>query len=336
MNDNVVTLNTGLKAPNIDVLLAAVSAYSTLWEQRALAFLPLLHESVERHCKGFRHYVDSLAKNAEVLAVTIRSHRIDELLEEIRDSQEDPEEQEFFLEELQTSKNKIATALDVVVSGVTTASKAIASLPVYDASRDQASYLETQERLASKLQALTDTLNGKRENLAELEKAIGVFEANGIEQLFQGKLPTVEQLQGLVAQGATTAGAAVAIEQALEALGKLMEGVQQGIQYSRLQDQRRALRAEVSELIVELRETEQRAKQVQANLQALSEYSALSPMRQEWLAEMRKIRVQLETLGNELRRMKLNSFEQGQSFNQRLSELVGYVQDIVVKIRQAF
>ncbi|MDD1015850.1 alpha-xenorhabdolysin family binary toxin subunit B [Pseudomonas rubra] len=338
MNDNVVALNLNveLKAPDMDVLLAPVSAYAALWAQRTFAFLPLLHESIERHYKGFQKYVDSLAKNAEVLAVTIKSHQLDALLDELRESQEDPEEQEFYLEELQTSKNKIATALDAVVSGVMTASKSIGSLPVYDVARDQARYLETHERLAISLQALAVTLSAKRENLAELENAISVFEANGIEKLFEGKLPTVEQLQGLVAQGSTTAGAAAAVEQALAALAKLMDGVQQGMRYSRLQDQRRALRAEANELIAEQREKEQRAKQVQANLQSLSEYSALYPKRQGWLAEKQQIRVQLETLANQMRRMNLNSYAKAQLLNRLLKQLVSYLQDVVLKFRQAF
>ncbi|PJY95169.1 alpha-xenorhabdolysin family binary toxin subunit B [Pseudomonas donghuensis] len=336
MNDNVVALSASLNVPDMDKILSVVSAYSAFWEQRRFGFLPLLHESVERHYKGMQRYVDGLAKNSEVLAVTIKSYQLDELIDDFREASGDPEEEEFFLEELQISKNKIAAELDVVVSGVMTATKSIASLPVYDASRDQASYLETQERLASRLQALTDTLNGKRENLVELEKAIGVFEANGIEQLFQGKLPTVEQLQGLVAQGATTAGAAVAVEQALEALGKLMEGVQQGMQYSRLQDQRRALRTEVNELIAEQREKEQRATQVKGYLQALVEYSVLKPKRLEWLAEKQKIHVQLETVASQLRRIELDSFEGALAFNQLLKQLLAYVQHIVFQFRRAF
>ncbi|QBF28186.1 hypothetical protein EXN22_21780 [Pseudomonas tructae] len=336
MSDNVVALSAALDVPNMDKILSVVSAYSAFWEQRTFSFLPLLHESVERHYKGMQRYAEGLAKHSEVLAVTIKSYQLGELLESFREDLGDPEEEKFFLEELQISKDKLAVKLDAVVSGVVTASKAIASLPVYDASRDQASYLETQERLASSLQALTDTLNGKRENLAEFERAIGVFEANGIEQLFQGKLPTVQQLQGLVAQGATTAGAAVAVEQALEALGKLMEGVQQDMQYSRLQDQRRALRTEVNELIAEQRKKEQRANQVKAHLQALSEYAVLTSGRREWLVEMQQIRLQLEAVSNQLRRIKLGSFEEAQAFNQLLEKLIAYVKSIVSQFCQAF
>ncbi|MGF6590649.1 alpha-xenorhabdolysin family binary toxin subunit B [Pseudomonas sp. 2835] len=336
MSDNIVAMSAALNVPKMDKILCAVSAYATSWEQRTYSFLPLLHESIERHYKGMQSYVDGLAKHSEVLAVTIKSHKLDELLDDFRQAAEDPEEVEFFLEELQTSKSKIATELDVVVSGVVTASKAIASLPVYDAGRDQTTYLETQERLVSSLQALIEALGSKRENLAELEKAIGVFEANGIEQLFQGKLPTVEQLQGLVAQGATTAGAAAAVEQALEALGKLMEGVQQGMHYSRLQDQRRALRNDINALVAEQREKEQQAKKVESHLQALSAYALLHPKRSEWLAEKQQIGVQLETVALQLRRLKLGSFEQAQALNQLLTKLVAYVQSIVLQFRQAF
>lgn len=336
MNDNIIAMSAALNTPSLDKMLLVVSAYSMFWEQRTFGFLPLLHESVERHYKGMQKYVEGLAKHAEVLAVTIKSYKLEVLLDDLQQAQGDPEEEEFFLEELQISKNKIAAALDVLISGTVTASKAIASIPVYDASRDQASYLESSERLASNLERLSSTLSGKRENLAELEKAIDVLDANGIEKLFEGKLPTVEELQGVVALGATPGVAVAAVEKAIEALGKLIEGVQQGMQYSRLQEHRRALRTEVNELITEQRETEQRATQVTANLQALSEYAVLSPKRLEWLAENQQIRVQLETVGNQLRRVKLSSFEEGQALNQLLKKLIVYVQSIVEQFRRAF
>ena len=52
MNDNVVALSASLNVPDMDKILSVVSAYSAFWEQRRFGFLPLLHESVERHYKG--------------------------------------------------------------------------------------------------------------------------------------------------------------------------------------------------------------------------------------------------------------------------------------------
>lgn len=89
MNDNVVALSASLNVPDMDKILSVVSAYSAFWEQRRFGFLPLLHESVERHYKGMQRYVDGLAKNSEVLAVTIKSYQLDELIDDFREASGD-------------------------------------------------------------------------------------------------------------------------------------------------------------------------------------------------------------------------------------------------------
>ncbi|MNP28939.1 hypothetical protein D3C76_1219430 [compost metagenome] len=248
----------------------------------------------------------------------------------------EPDEEEFLLEEIQRSTDNIVKKLDVMLSGVETATKSITSLPVYDANRDRTSYLEAQQQVASSLQALTNMLSSKRNELAALEKAIEVFEANGIEKLFEGKLPTIGQVQAMVATGATTAGAAVAIEQAVEALSKLMGGIQEGMRYSKLQEQRRALRAQVNEKVAEQREREQRANQLKSYLKSLSEYAPLIETRLEWLAEKNQIRVKLEIARNQLRSLKLKGIESAQSLNKLLVALIAYLRHVVDEFKKAF
>ena len=336
MNDNVIALHTALQTPDMAKVLAAASAYSGFWERRTFDFLPLLHTSIERHYKGFHRYVEELAKNSEILAVTIKSEDIEILLKDLQTNMGEPDEEEFLLEEIQRSADNIVKKLDVMLSGVETATKSIASLPVYDANRDRTSYLEAQQQVASSLQALTNMLSSKRNELAALEKAIEVFEANGIEKLFEGKLPTIGQVQAMVATGATTAGAAVAIEQAVEALNKLMGGIQEGMRYSKLQEQRRALRAQVNEKVAEQREREQRANQLKSYLKSLSEYAPLIETRLEWLAEKNQIRVKLEIVRNQLRSLKLKGIESAQSLNKLLVALIAYLRHVVDEFKKAF
>ena len=336
MNDNVIALHTALQTPDMAKVLAAASAYSGFWERRTFDFLPLLHTSVERHYKGFHRYVEELAKNSEILAVGIKSESIETLLRDLQKAMGDPDEAAFLLEEIQRSADNIVKKLDVMLSGVETATKSITSLPVYDANRDRTSYLEAQQQVASSLQALTNMLSSKRNELAALEKAIEVFEANGIEKLFEGKLPTIGQVQAMVATGATTAGAAVAIEQAVEALNKLMGGIQEGMRYSKLQEQRRALRAQVNEKVAEQREREQRANQLKSYLKSLSEYAPLIETRLEWLAEKNQIRVKLEIVRNQLRSLKLKGIESAQSLNKLLVALIAYLRHVVDEFKKAF
>ncbi len=336
MNDNVIALHTALQSPDMAKVLAAASAYSGFWERRTFDFLPLLHTSVERHYKGFLTYVEELAKNSEVLAVGIKSENIEILLKDLQASRGEPDEEEFFLEEIQRSAGNIGKKLDVMLVGVESATKSIASLPVYDPNRDRTNYLEAQQQLASSLPALANMLTSKRNELAELEKALAVFEANGIEKQFEGKLPTVEQVQAMVATGATTAGAALAVEQAVEALNKLMGGIQEGMRYSQLQGQRRALRAQVNEMVAEQRERQQRANQLHSYLMALSEYAPLIEKRLEWLAEKNQIRVQLAAVRNQLSSLKLKGIESAQSLNKLLVALIAYVRHVVDEFKRAF
>jgi len=336
MSDNVIALHTDLKTPDMAKVLAAATAYSAFWERRTFDFLPLLHTSIERHYKGFLKYVEELAKNSEILAVGIKSESIETLLRDLQKAMGDPDEAAFLLEEIQASVGSIGKKLDVVLAGVANATKSISSLPVYDPSSDRTNYLEAQQQLASGLRAQTDVLTSKRNELAELEKAIEVFEANEVEKLFEGKLPTVEQVQAMAAAGATTAGAAIAVEQAVEVLNKLMGGIQQGMRYSQLQDQRRALREQVNERVAQQRVQEQRANQLQSYLKALSEYTPLIETRLEWLAEKNQIRVKLEAVRNQLRSLKLKSIESVQSLNNLLVALVAYVRHVVGEFKKAF
>ncbi|RWU22390.1 hypothetical protein DM813_14535 [Pseudomonas alkylphenolica] len=336
MKDNVVSLHTRLRTPEMTKILSVASAYSGYWEKRTFDFLPLLHASVERHYKGILRCVEYFAKNSEVLAVSIKSENIELLLNDLKASAGDAEEEEFLLEEIQRSLANIGNKLDVLLSGVETATKSISSLPVYDASRDHTNYQATRTQLADRLQAISTALTDKRAELAELERVIGVFEANGVEKAFEGKLPTVEQVQALAASGATPAGAALAVEQAVEALNKLLSGVQEVKQYSQLQGRRRALQTEVNELVAEQREQEKRGAQIESYLNALSEYSPLVEKRLEWLAEKNQIRAHLTTVRNQLRNNDLKGAESVEGVNKLLAELLIYVRHIVAEFKKSF
>ncbi|PSS57080.1 alpha-xenorhabdolysin family binary toxin subunit B [Pseudomonas sp. BBP2017] len=336
MNDNVIAFRTALQNPNMDKLLGAASAYSGFWEKRTFDFLPLLHTSIERHYKGFIKYVEELDKNSEALAVTIRSEDIEQLLRDLKGSMEAPDEAEFLLEEIQHSVANIGKKIDVMLAGVEIASKSIVSLPTYDASLDKAGYLKTQERVASDLQVQTGVLAGKRSELAELEKVIEVFEANGIEKLFKGKLPTLEQAQAMFATAATPAGAVLAVGQAVEALNELMGSIQEGMRYSQLHNLRRSLQTQVKEMVAEQRDQEQRAHQLVNNLNALSEYAPLIEKRSEWLAEMNQIRVNLEGVRNQFRSIKVEGVESIQALNKLLAALLVYASYVVAEFKKSF
>lgn len=334
--NNVAMLRSALPTPNMEKVLAAVSAYSVFWEKRTFAFLPLLHELIDRHYQGFIKYTGELEKNSEVLAVGIRSEDVGSLLKDLKASSGNSDDEEFLFEELQNSANNVGTKLNALLTGVVTALNAIASLPGYEVNRDRDNYLQTQEQLSNALPALNVQLEGKRTELTELERAIGVFESNGLDKLFEGNLPTVQQVQELVALGTTPAAAVVAVEKALEALNKLMAGIQDGMRYSKLQDRRRALRAQVNEIVAEQREKGSRLTQLQNHLKALEEYVLLNEKRQGWVDEKNIIRTQLESVRDQLRSIKIKNIDDAQMLDKLLVALRGYVNHVVVKIREAF
>ncbi|TDF81693.1 alpha-xenorhabdolysin family binary toxin subunit B [Pseudomonas sp. H9] len=336
MNDNVIAMDSALKAPDMSKVSAAVSAYSKVWESRTFDFLPLLHTSIERHYKGFVKFGGELARNAEEISASINSENVAELLKEFQDAGSDADEQAFYLEEIQRGAKAISSKLGKLVGGVDAATKSIASLPVYDVERDRASYIETQQRLVKALQELNEAMASKQKEIAELDKAIAVFEENGIEKLFEGKLPTTEQVQGMVAQGSTTAGAAVAVEQALEALNKLLGGIQEGMRYSQLQERRREFQSQAQELLVEQREQQKKEKQVSSYIESLSVHASLVEKRSEWLSQKKQIHAQLQIELNKLSGMSLKGAEQAQVLSKQLVALATYVNHIVNKSREAF
>ncbi|MNJ66409.1 hypothetical protein D3C77_624840 [compost metagenome] len=122
----------------------------------------------------------------------------------------------------------------------------------------------------------------------------------------------------------------------MEALNKLMGGIQEGMRYSQLQGQRRALRAQVNEMVAEQRERQQRANQLHSYLMALSEYAPLIEKRLEWLAEKNQIRVQLAAVRNQLSSLKLKGIESAQSLNKLLVALIAYVRHVVDEFKRAF
>lgn len=336
MNDNVVVLDTPLQKPDMTKILAAISAYNAFWEKRTFDFLPLLHESIERHRKGFLQCFEEFSKNSDVLAVTMKSEGIEGFLNKFKEAMDDPEEKEFYLEEIQNSAKKIVDKLNVLLSGVENAKKSIASLPVYDAERDKLSFVETLEGVTNTLQLLNDALTTKRSEMEELEKAIDVFELNGIESQFEGQLPSVEQIQGLVAQGVTTAGAAVAIEQALEVVSKILGGIEQGMRYSRLQEQRRALKKQVQEMDDQQRDQQQKESKLNGQIKLLEEYEPLAGLRAQWLAEKNKILAQMQGERNKLQSIKPTDMEFAEQLIKLLKGVSDYVVHIVSMYRKAF
>ncbi|MNN42104.1 hypothetical protein D3C81_1562610 [compost metagenome] len=115
-----------------------------------------------------------------------------------------------------------------------------------------------------------------------------------------------------------------------------MGGIQEGMRYSKLQEQRRALRAQVNEKVAEQREREQRANQLKSYLKSLSEYAPLIETRLEWLAEKNQIRVKLEIVRNQLRSLKLKGIESAQSLNKLLVALIAYLRHVVDEFKKAF
>ncbi|MEG1039918.1 MAG: alpha-xenorhabdolysin family binary toxin subunit B [Pseudomonas sp.] len=335
MNDNVVVLDTPLQKPDVAKMLAVITAYNEFWEKRTFEFLPLLHESIERHRKGFYQSIEDLSKNSEALAVAIKNEDVEGLLNKFLEVVDDPEEKEFYLEEIQGSAKKIGEKLDVLLAEVTSATKSIASLPVYDAERDRLSLVEALKDVVSTLQLLNDALTTKRNEVEELDKAIEVFELNGIESQFEGQLPSVEQIQGLVTQGATTAGAAVAIEQALEVVNKVLGGIEQGMHYSRLQEQRRSLKNQVQDMVDEQHEQQQKDSKLNSQIKSLEAYVPLTELRTQWLAEKNKILTQMQGERNKLQSLKSVDVALAKQLIKLFKGVFDYVMHIVSMYRKA-
>lgn len=334
MSDAIIRLRTNLDAPDLENILAAASTFLAVWQKGTFKFLPLLHESLERHSGRKLQFLEQLVKNAETVAVAIRSERLDRMLEELL-AEDDPQEQAFYLEECLTSLKAILSKLDIQVSQLRTAASSIASLPVFDPSKNRASYLQEVDRLTSDKQRSDSTQSSKVNDLAALDEAIAVLEANGIERLFEGSLPTVEQVQALVSQGAAPGMAVAAVEQAIVQVNKLLGAALEGMRYAQLQDQRRALQAMISELLSESHDIGQRINLVQGYLSALEEYPALLDRRNEWLAGMNRKFVKLMGVANELRGFNLSDVPSLQAVVQLLNALMAYQQQIVTQYRNS-
>lgn len=336
MSDKISVLRTALQKPDMGKILVAASAYAFCWQRKVFSFLPLLHESIERHQYGLNTHSEGFARNAEILWVSIKSENIEALLSELLESAGDPDEEAFFFEEIQRSARNIGVKLNALLVGVVDASESVRGLPVYDVERDRADYMKAKERLDSAQQDLEARLSVKRQELGELESVIDAFEANGLDKMFEGKLPTTQQLQELVALGTTPAAVVVAVEKGLEAINKLMGGVLEGMRYSKLQEQFRATHGQVKEMIAEQREKSGRAIEVQSYLNALEEYYPLNEKRQDWLGEKNQIRLQLESARNQLRSIRIKNIENVKLLHKLLLELSVYVHHVVMASRESY
>lgn len=335
MNDNLVPLNADLKHPDMGKILAAAPAYTRLWQENTVGFLSLLHESMERHSKGIKQHVDGFSANASALRVTVDAQGLAKLIVRL-ESTDDPEEKEFYVNALNTSARDAGNKLETLLKGVVDGARSIGSLPVYDASREINDYKAALEKATIEVQAYAARLNSKQHDLRELEGAIEAFESNGLDSLFEGKLPTVDQVKELVSNGATPAAALGAIEKVLEVVGKLADGVQKGMHYSQLQDQRREWAEQIKQLGDEQREATQRTTQVQGYLSALDEYLLLGEIRQQWLDENRKIGLQLDGVRTQLLALKLTDIEGAHALNKLLVTLRDYAQFVVAEIQKSF
>lgn len=333
MNDNVVSLNASLANPDMEKFLAARSAYAAFWKENTFGFLPMLHSSIERHYNAITTAVEGFASNAETLVISIESENLSKLTGKLREAG-DAEEKDFFIGEITVSVNNICRKLGMLQDGVVAAVKTVESLPVYDASRDVSGYQTAQARTTSDEQLCADSLSSKQKDLGELEDAIDVFESNGLDTLFEGKLPTVDQVKELVSMGTTPAAAVAAVERALEAVGKLVGGLEESMRYSQLQEQRRALVAQIKELKTDQADLVSRSRQLQGYLEALDRYLSLGEIRQQWLDENKQICIQLDAAHTRLRGVKVADVDSAQGLDAVAFELRAYAQFVVAEFRK--
>lgn len=299
MNSNVVQFPVSLKDPQVQALQGISSAYMKAWQTQYYSFLPPLHELLERHARFFIKSVEAFHLHAGRISSTINAGSLSDIIENI-EALDDPLDIAEYLEVGQDALVSIAAALSKQVAALKNMFTDLNALGVYSVSRDLTRYQDVLARLGTDQPARTRELHAKEGQLAGLDESIKVLEAANVEALFKGNIPTSQQIKEAAAMIASGGVTVEAVERALKQIGDLIGNVLEGMRYSGILEQRRALQKTVDDLNADLRAMEKLQCDTQSYCERLAEYSTLVTQRDEWRTLFNQIIEQLEPVLRQL------------------------------------
>ncbi|MFV0927522.1 alpha-xenorhabdolysin family binary toxin subunit B [Pseudomonas palmensis] len=324
---NILQFPLGWDDPQFDRVLRAGAAYLKAAQDSRYAFLPLLHERVERNARCLDDNLQQLMRHADRIIIAIKSNDLGGLEKDI-DPNDDPEDIAQYLEVAQDAIGEIAVKLNDQLGQLRTATAQITAIPVYDSSADKARYQGELDRLAANSKACEDELAVRREALASLDEAIKVLEAAKVESTFGGLLPTTEQLKAAAGVIATGGLSVEAVQGALKKIGEIIGAAMEGMRYATMLEQRRGMQKQHDELQLQLTAMARDKTRLQAQCQHLEAYAELVTSREQWLAGIRRIAVQLKPVWDRLIACSIDDVQALRAVSELVEALKAYKKKI--------
>lgn len=332
MNSNVLHFPITWTDPQILTLQRIGAAYLTVWQKQHYAFVPALHELLERHAKFFIKHVEEFHANAVGTHARIKAGDLDQLAHDI-DPDGDPLDIAEYLEVAQDAVVSIADSLGRQMAHLKVALRDIAALSAYDISRDVSRYESELAKLARDQPVRESELQARQAELASLDEAIKVLEAARIEANFQGSIPSLKELQDAASLIASGGVSVEAVENALKKIGELIGGLMEGMRYTRILDQRRDRQKAVDALQADLRSMERQQRDTQQYCARLAEYPPLVKQREQWHAAFNQLVKQLEPVCQYLATYRITSVQLLLAVLSLIDELADYTRKVLADFR---
>lgn len=332
MNSNVVQFPITMADPQISTLQSIGAAYLAAWQTQHYAFLPALHQLLERHAKFFIKRVEEFHRNAERISATIRSNDLDEIIEDIQ-GLDDPADIAEYLTVGEDAIASIADALGKQMTALRLVLIDVAALGVYDVSRDLRRYQGELDKLDQDHPARTAELQAREAELVRLDEAIKVLEAANLQALFAGSIPSAQQLKDAASTIAAGGVSVEAVENALKQIGEMIGNALEGLRYSRILDQRRDVQKAVDELNATLRAMEQSRRDTQAYCERLGDYALLVEQREQWQAGFNQIVQQLVPVERQLGGYQVKSVASLLAVQPQISDLHAFSRKVLADFR---
>ncbi|MBV6286256.1 alpha-xenorhabdolysin family binary toxin subunit B [Pseudomonas aegrilactucae] len=320
---NLLQFPLGWDDPQFDRVLRAGTAYLAAYQDSRYAFLPLLHERVERHARCFDDNLKQLMRHVDRIIVAIKSNDLSELVQEI-DPNDDPEDIAQYLEVAQDAVGEIAAKLNDQLGQLGTALVQITAIPPYDPSVETTRYQRELDKLAADRQGCERELAARGEALAGLDEAIKVLEAAKVESTFSGLLPTTGQLKAAADMIAAGGVSVEAVQSALKRIGEIIGAAMEGMRYAALLEQRRGLQKNHDELQVQLTAMARDRTRIETQRQHLEAYADLITSREEWQAGIKRIAVQLKPVWDRLAASSIDDVQALKKVNELIYALKAY------------
>jgi len=323
MNQTIMNMPAAWADPGIDRIAKAGNDYLRAWQQQQFAFLPVLHESIERHARFFTGNVEAFNRNAGHVRAAINASDLALIAQEISED-DDPLDIADYLEVAQDAIGGIAAKLRDQVQHLQQVEREVVGLSVYDVSRDRARYGNELDKLARDRQIQADELAARQADLERLDEAIKVLEDGRVEELFLGSLPSAQELQAAASLIAAGGVSVAAVESALNRISQIIGAAMEGMRYAAVLDQRRTLNRRLADMQVALRTLEQRRQQTETWCARLDEYPQLTAHREQGLAAFTRLVDQLQPVWRQLAGFKVTSVRDLEAVQQLVEALADY------------